>query len=352
MVALTPVSIYSTSVAAPNGIEMCAALALWTSILGLSREDLSRTNERALLYACIPGGMVLATVRFLGPLWLGLAVLTVVVLAGVGRVKRLAARSGGQLAVVAGLITVAVVGNAWWILSNNVLGVGSAQNALFHDPVRNILGQIPLWFFQGMAAFPYRNDPAPTIVYAAMALVLAALVGWGAIGARPRLRWVLVVAGVLSIVVPFGLAIPEYPSQGTYWQGRYGLPYTFGLMLLAGYALDAKPPRHRTVAPAVIACWLALVLANVVSVIHVLEVEKAKSPSLVGPDWLMPQAWTVAALMVAGWIAWGLILDAKRRITVHACDHRLLRGGIGAIFGAGDSAAARTESESMCSTDQ
>ncbi len=35
VVACTPVVVYSSSIAAPNGVEMMAALALWMSLIGL-----------------------------------------------------------------------------------------------------------------------------------------------------------------------------------------------------------------------------------------------------------------------------------------------------------------------------
>ena len=37
---ITPVAVYSTAVAAPNGIEMCSALAVWCALLGLTRDHL------------------------------------------------------------------------------------------------------------------------------------------------------------------------------------------------------------------------------------------------------------------------------------------------------------------------
>src|SRR3954454_5713658 len=72
--AMTPVLVYSSTVAAPNGIEMCAGVALWAALLGLTRPALSRIDERFLLGAPLPSAVVLGLVRQLGPLWLVLIV--------------------------------------------------------------------------------------------------------------------------------------------------------------------------------------------------------------------------------------------------------------------------------------
>ena len=78
---ITPVAVYSTAVAAPNGIEMCAALAVWCALLGLTRDHLDSATQRALIWAALPGALVLTTVRQLGPVWLLLITATVVLLA-------------------------------------------------------------------------------------------------------------------------------------------------------------------------------------------------------------------------------------------------------------------------------
>ncbi len=46
MVASTPVLVYSTSIASPNGLEMCAALSVWVALLGF-REQRPRDASRA-----------------------------------------------------------------------------------------------------------------------------------------------------------------------------------------------------------------------------------------------------------------------------------------------------------------
>ena len=96
LVALTPVAIYSTAVAAPNGLEIAAGVALWASLIGLSSPGIAPRVEGVLLRTAIPSAVVLAGVRQLGPLWIVLIVFSTAALLGVrgtvGVFRRHAAR--------------------------------------------------------------------------------------------------------------------------------------------------------------------------------------------------------------------------------------------------------------------
>ena len=306
LVAMTPVTIYSTSISAPNGVELGASLALWVTLLGLTRPQLAAATERALLWAALPSGVVLATVRSLGPVWLGLIVLTVAAFLGVNETLSLLRRHRRTVSVVAATISTAVVAGAWWTLS---AGTNQLEEHLdLPNPFTKTLEQIPVWFLQSIAAFPTRDEQAPVIVYAASMVVLLALVGVGFwVGSR---RSRLAIAGTLfvALLVPFVATVTTYSQTGAIWQGRYGLPYTFGVILFAGLALDERRHAHRLAGPALLAGCLAMVTAHVVGVTNVLILERANSPQSGDPAWLMPAPWIVALLMILGWLAWVLAL--------------------------------------------
>lgn len=302
VVAMTPVVVYSTGVAAPNGIEMCAALAVWMTLLGLSKPDLSPGVQRALLWSSVPGAVVLTTVRPTGPLWLGLIVLSVAALVGTRGTLAIMLRHRGTAGSVAGIVATATVASVWWIM-----GAGSAQlegEADLPDPVRHSLIQIPVWLLQSIAAFPLRNNQAPAVVYAAVLVVLATIVGGGLWVARRRVRIAIAVIMLIAVAVPFTATVLTYSQTGAIWQGRYGLPFASGVMLLAGLALEECRFRHRLAKPALLAGWLCLVVAHAVGVTHVLVGERLNSPLAGDPTWLMPQAWILVLLTVLGLLAW------------------------------------------------
>lgn len=306
LLALTPVTMYSTTISAPNGVELCASLALWVTLLGLSQPQNSPTTERALLWAALPSAVALATVRSFGPLWLGLIVLTVAAFLGVSGTVSIVRRHAGTVSVVAAIISAATVAGAWWTITAGTNALENHDN--LPNPFTNTLEQIPLWFFQSIAAFPTRNEQAPSIVYATSLIVLLSLVGVGfAVSAR-KARVAVAVAFFVALLVPFIATVTTYSQAGAIWQGRYGLPYTFGVILLAGLALDEERLRHRLAGPALLAGCLAMSVAHVVGVTNVLVLERANSPSAGGPAWLMPAPWVVAFLMSLGWLAWGLSL--------------------------------------------
>lgn len=302
LVAMTPVLIYSTAVAAPNGLEMCAALALWAVVLGLARPNLSREVQTTLLYAAIPSAVVLAGVRTMGPLWVVLIVISGLALVGLEDAKTLGRRHGRQLVVVSTVITVATFASIWWILE-------AAPNKLegqttFPDPLANTLPFLPLWLFQSIAAFPLRNEVAPTIVYATELFLFLVMIGAGFRLARRRLRLAIAGTMLFAIGVPFVLTLMTYSHAGPIWQGRYGMPYSVGVILLAGLALEEADIRHRLIGPVLLAGWAALVVAQSVGVANVLVQERLHSPLSGDSSWMMPQPWMVVALVILGAACW------------------------------------------------
>lgn len=310
--ATAPVMVFSMSVAAPNGLEMCAALTLWMSLLGLHSHRGREAHPTALLLAATIGAVVLTTLRSIGPLWVLLVVGTVLLSLGSRPVVATVRRQVTPAAACALVVLAATVAGVLWTRS---AGTNTLEPFTTSVPNRltGTLAELPLWFLQGIAAFPRRLDAAPALVYVLVALVILVLVGTGFAVARRGLRLAMVVTVMLAIAVPVALTIPTIRTAGPIWQGRYGLPYFLGLSLLAGVALEETEPRDRRVVPVVGACWLALVVAHMVAALHVLSGELATSPLAHSPSWLRPHAWMVAVLMSAGFLAWGAACRASGR---------------------------------------
>ncbi|MEP7090778.1 MAG: DUF2142 domain-containing protein [Nocardioidaceae bacterium] len=308
--ATTPVMVFSMSVAAPNGLEMCAALTVWMSLLGLHNRRGRDDHPQALLLAATIGAVVLTTLRSIGPLWVLLVVGAVLLSLGprpvVALVRRRATLAGACALVV---LTVTVAGVLW----TRSAGTNALEPVATTVPNRltGTLAELPLWFLQGIAAFPGRLGAAPALVYVLVTMVLLTLVGAALLIARRGLRLAMLLIVVLAVAVPVAVTIPTIRTAGAIWQGRYGLPYFLGLSLLAGLALDQGRPRDRRVVPVVGACWLALLVAQVVGALHVLSGELARSPLAHSSAWLRPHPWMVTALMSAGFLVWGAACRAS-----------------------------------------
>ncbi|MDP2775643.1 MAG: DUF2142 domain-containing protein, partial [Nocardioides sp.] len=79
LLAMTPVLVYSTTVAAPNGLEMSVGLSLWASLLAFARDD-GRVADRRLLVIAIASAVILGTLRLTGPLFILLILASVALL--------------------------------------------------------------------------------------------------------------------------------------------------------------------------------------------------------------------------------------------------------------------------------
>lgn len=311
VVSATPVVVFSTAVVAPNGLEMCAAISLWTSLLGLLGADAAETrHERALLVGATVSAVVLTTLRSIGPLWLALVVLTAMVPHGPRRVVELVRRAPVMSAVCSAVVVAASFASVWWTHS-------AGTNALepFDTDVNNrwtaTLGQLPLWLLQSIAAFPRRGDPAPGAVYVCAGLVFIALVLLGFATASRRWRTTLALAVGVTLAVPLVTTVLTITTAGPVWQGRYGLPYAFGIALLSAAAVDGAraAPQGLWLAMG----WLLLLVGQVASVVNVRQVEGRTSPLAGSSSWVTAPSVVVALLTTIGFALWGVALVVAAR---------------------------------------
>lgn len=242
-VAATPVLIYSSSVVAPNGVEMAAGLALWTSLTGLLR-GVPRRSVAPLLLLTAVAGSLLVTVRSLGPLWCFLVVAIVSVAAWPGWQRVRALLRDKWVLVTGGVVGVATLLSCAYISSMGSLNVGTGTETYsFGERVHLINKQVPLWILQTIAAFPLRNEPTRATVYACYVVLMLALFALGVRAARGRLRVTLFVTFALGSLVPYAIQFATFNSFAGVWQGRYALPFTVGIAVLAGLALDQAGQR-------------------------------------------------------------------------------------------------------------
>lgn len=305
LLACTPMMLYSTTVAAPNGIEMAGALLTWSGLLGLAR-DRGADVSRPLVVLTTAGALPLVSVRTLGPVWLCLIVLTVSLLLTPSRVRFL--MRDVIVVICAGILLVATAVAGFWSI---VAGTNSPESSDAH-PVGSVgfalLDSWILWFFQAIAAFPARNEMAPLALYAIAlpAWWIVAMVALRMSGGRERLSLAAVVA--LSSLVPLTVTALTYEQLGTAWQGRYGYPFAMGFMLISGFILDrALPARPWQSWPI---CMAALVMfsTQLIGQLGVLRSEQMDSPLSGTEAWIQPSPVVVVALSILGstLLAWSL----------------------------------------------
>lgn len=300
--ALTPVVVYSAAMPAPNGIEMAGALCLWCGLLGLSQVTDRRVSLRLVTVATV-GAIPLALVRSLGPLWLIMSL--AVILALVGRTPvRDVLRRIPMAASFAFLLVTAVVGvSVWW----SRFARTNALEPMDIDPISPwvpALQEVPLWFLQSIAAFPLRNEPAPTVVYAIGVVVFTTFVSWAFARASSRQRITLVATGLLSLAVPYAITIATVMVAGLIWQGRYTLPFSFGVVLIAGLVLEQARATSRIATGLLVIFGALTSLAHVVSVVNVQRAEGKGSPLAGDARWVSLPLWVVGALAACSVALW------------------------------------------------
>lgn len=304
-IAMTPVASFSFSVVAPNGIEMAAALSLWMSMMGLATRIGREQHPRQLLVAATVSAIVVATVRSLGPLWVVLIVSSIAVLVGARWAIGLVRENTRLVATCTGAVSLSAIGGVWWTRTAGTQTL--APSAVGHtDFPTSAPEQVPLWFLQGIAAFPRRSDPAPLLVYVLVGLVLVATLALGLVVARLRVRLVVLTVLVAAVAGPCVFTVLTIRYSGPLWQGRYGFPFHAGVTLLCGLALDhtrRRPSRYGAMAATLVVAAM-LATANVISAVHVLQGEQRTSPLRDSAAWVSAPVWVVGALVVAGWAAW------------------------------------------------
>jgi hypothetical protein len=283
ILTVTPVMAYSSIVAAPNALEMYTAAGVWSALLAVFRGP---ERYRGKIIASLPAlAIPLVSLRPLGPLFLAGITVVVFILVGSGRFIGILNRH--RLAAIWSISAIAIATGAAaaWTLGPGAVELQAHQTT--KDPLAGTLAVLPLWFLQSIAAFPVRNEPAPTAVYAIGLPILLALLIAGFIRANARVRWALAASILLALAVPFILQLRVYGTSGPIWQGRYTWALSMGPLLLSGIALDSIRARARS-HQGVILLGLGVLLAieHTASIVNVRVHEGSSNPLAGDPRWI------------------------------------------------------------------
>ena len=293
LIVLTPTMTYSTAVAAPNGVEMAAALLTWAALLAVVRSPEARVPRWLVAFAAT-GLVVLCTVRTLGPLWALLIVAAVVALTPRARLATLVREHRRSIVTIGGAWVAASLAGAVWSLSSGTNDPGSEGASLDGSAWGDLLDQVVLWTLQSIGAFPARDQQAPVAAYALFVVASVVVLWLGARYASRRTRRVMLAILGAVVVISATITVLTYPSVGFAWQGRYIWPLSMGVPLLAGLAITRTARRT---------LWLLLITgmvagATAVSQVQVLRHETGEDAIL--DNWTFLPAYGLVALTVAG----------------------------------------------------
>jgi hypothetical protein len=269
---------------------MAAGLALWTALLAMIREPHSR-HVRVLAGIAIAAAMVECTLRMLGPLFVALTVLCVVV--SNVPVSRQILRERGRLILGGALpVMLAAAGGAAWVLANGQVNAPPGPRG----GGRVDVAQVVVWNLQTIAAFPQRAQAGAPVIYPVILALVGAMVGAAFLRSGRGVRRAIGLATVLTLLLPLALTFASMDGRGVIWQGRYLLPFSVGVVLLSGFALShgsALRPRLMVIAPAAVGLTVGISAC-------LLKVRREELAAGTEEAWHVPPAILLVALTVLG----------------------------------------------------
>lgn len=299
VLALTPVLVFSTTVAAPNGLEIAAGAALWCSLLALPRAR-DPSLVRRLVGVAAAAAVALSTLRMLGPLFVIMIVGVVVLFHGRTTLDFL--RRSWRPFVPA----VLVVGTSMLLATLWILRSGQAEAS--RDPFLETTwypSTLILWPLQTIAAFPYRNIAGPVLVYPVVGVLVCTLTVVALRDARGTSRLALGLGCVTALLFPIVLTALTYSGQGVIWQGRYGLPFAVGFLIIAGIILDRSQRQQSFVVVAT--AGVGLTAASVACLSKITHDELSRSASSEDAAWMPLPMWLLivgATVVHVMWLIW------------------------------------------------
>jgi len=253
VLAATPMVMNLAGSINPNGLEIAVALLLWTSLLALVRPAAPAPARVPLARGVVPPDPVragpptrwlvvlatgaairLMTVRHLGPVLLGLVLVTAAVVARRGRVRALLRRrelrAAGAAVALSGLAALA------WLVTSGVADVaavpGRAHGYGALTTVRLLLVvRVPFYLRQVVGEFSYGETTLPEWAVVGWYVALAALAAPALLLATRRYRVAMLSLLGACLAVLVGLEAAFLHTAGWVAQARYVLPAALGVVL-------------------------------------------------------------------------------------------------------------------------
>ncbi|MFL6108685.1 MAG: DUF2142 domain-containing protein, partial [Marmoricola sp.] len=230
MCALTPVLLFSTTIAAPNGVSYAAAVLLWVGGLTVLSDPASPMTKGAAIAVAV-GGAVMCNTHTTGPIWLLLIAITWLLLRPASALEVIRDRRYWAVILVVGAASLLSVA---WTISSGANLPNDAGDITSSPEIGALTANELAWLLQTIAAFPLRNEYAPPAVYI-LWLVGFVMLMIHAVRVRGRTLLVVTWMVVAIIAVQTILTYVGFKTDGYAWQGRYGLPFTAGLALVPVY---------------------------------------------------------------------------------------------------------------------
>ena len=307
MVATTPMSVWSFSVLNTSGLEIAGATCWTAALLRLSRPARAPAWVWA---AAAAGGVVLATTRPSGPVFVVFSTLCVALMFGLSPALRIVRRADRAAVLASVAVGAGLAAALFWqrYMPGYSLGVGRLI-----DCVPYAIEDLPRVFREAVGRFA-GDWFVPVYVALAWAALLGALVTAAAmvVPPRQRRRVLLLAGGTIAFIAAYATA---YLTSGfDEFYGRYALPGLVVLPLCAGRLLAERASELAATTRARLVVALTLGTAAIQLLAWWLESRRlavGTDGPLVFPSdagWDPPGGWLLwIAVMLAGVLLYGSV---------------------------------------------
>ena len=318
-VALTPMGVFLASSLNPSGVEIAGAIAFFATLLRLART----ADPPGWLWAAIGGsGFVLALSRTPAPLWVVLDLAVFVALVGPRRARGLFRRHRRAASTALAVVAVGIVLNRLWValygpkLDFDPTPLSTSLAAGWH--------QLPGVLLQQVGLFDYGEIGLPPIAYTAWNALVVCLCAIALLVGNRRERLILTTSVVIALALPVFLVASIMQHTGFGLQGRYVLPFSVVVPLLAGEILVRQRSRLLALGADRVFLPFAIAVAGLQLVGWWADAHRF-AVGLGGPRWFLGTAqWQPPG----GWWPWFLlaVVGALLLVTAEPVERRVSAG--------------------------
>jgi hypothetical protein len=241
LLVATPITLNLAGAINPNGLEIACGVLFWMALLGLLRppgRELSERLTRRLVVLAAVSGSLLMTIRYFGPLLLGLSLGAALLIAYPGRVRALLRRR--DVRITGAVLAVAFVVAAGWIITSGSTNIQDTQGRQLHLSTGQmgkliVLERMPFWVQQIVGQFSYGETIIPTWTIVLWYALVAALVVPALLIASRRVRWTIIGLAAALYLMLVGLEVHFVNAVGWVSHGRYAMPAGCGIVLAAAF---------------------------------------------------------------------------------------------------------------------
>lgn len=232
LLAILPGTLFLASTMNPSALEICAAIALWSTLPTVFAQERTRCSA----FAFGISGAVLILTRAIGPV---LYVLITAISYLVVRERRAltgVAREYKSALIVHGS---AVLFAAWWYLgiysfqTNNSLAIGVPGMSL-RNQINQAVHHIPTLIDQAVGNFGWLDAPMPRIALFIVCALYALVIARGIATMHGGTQLAMLVISAMTVLIVIILDVNYYSMLRAFGaQGRHIVPLLVGLPLIA-----------------------------------------------------------------------------------------------------------------------